>query len=205
MDINQIILEYLRIILSWPTAVFFIGTIFLFKFSNSIKIFLENLRSFRAGPFEFSQQQSSPQEIEKKVEEKLEKSGITLNEEQLKQIEKTFEALSKEKEDKEIKISRQEEVIRYLVERAELYKFLYLNLYLVPNSKNALFWFISPSTKDYFIYSFPLSPQIVNQIAEKEAIFNALLSNGLIEQDGLLFKISEEGKRFLKFLYNVRI
>jgi len=206
MNINQIILEYLRIVLSWPPLVFILAIVFLFKFSNSIKTFLENLRSLKAGPFEFSQQQKPPQEIEKKVEEKLEESGITLNKEQLKQIEETFETLSKEKEDKEVRISQQQEVIRYWVERAELYEFLYLNLYLVYNSKAALLWFINPSTKDNFIYSFFLPPQIVNQIAEKEAIFNALLSSGLIEQDGLLFKISGKGKRFLKFLgYNIGI
>jgi len=189
MNINQIILEYLSILLSWPLLVFILGIVFLFKFSNSIKTFLENLRSLKAGPFEFSQQQKPPEEIEKKIEDKLEESGITL-----------------EKEDKEFQISQQQEVIRYWVERAKLYEFLYLNLYLVPNSKTALLWFINPSTKDNFIYSFILPPQIVNQKEEKEAIFNALLSNGLIEQDGILFKISEKGKRFLKFLgYNINV
>jgi hypothetical protein len=204
MGINQIILEYLRVILSWPLLTFILLIIFLFKFANSIKVFLENLRSLKAGPFEFSQQQKPPEEINKKIEDKLEESGITLTKEQLKQIEETFETLSKEKQNKEFQISKQGEVIRYLAERAELYEFLYLNLYLVYNSKIALFWFVNPSTKDNFIYSFPLPPQIVNQTAEKEAIFTVLLSNGLIEQDGLLFKISEKGKRFLKFLgYNV--
>jgi len=200
MGINQIILEYLRIILSWPLLIFILLIIFLFKFANSIKVFLENLRLLKAGPFEFSQQQEPPEEIEKKIEDKLEESGITLTKEQLKQIEETLETLSREKENKESQIFKQQEVIRYWAERAELYEFLYLNLYLVYNSKLALRWFINPSTKDNFIYSFPLPPQIVNQITEKEAIFNALLSNGLIEQDGLVFKISEKGKRFLKFL-----
>jgi len=204
MGINQIILEYLRVILSWPLLTFILLIIFLFKFANSIKVFLENLRSLKAGPFEFIQQQKPPEEINKKIEDKLEESGITLTKKQLKQIEETFETLSREKQNKEFQISKQEEVIRYLAERAELYEFLYLNLYLVYNSKIALFWFVNSSTKDNFIYSFPLPPQIVNQTAEKEAIFTVLLSNGLIEQDGFLFKISEKGKRFLKFLgYNV--
>jgi len=204
MGINQIILEYLRVILSWPLLTFILLIIFLFKFANSIKVFLENLRSLKAGPFEFIQQQKPPEEINKKIEDKLEESGITLTKKQLKQIEETFETLSREKQNKEFQISKQEEVIRYLAERAELYEFLYLNLYLVYNSKIALFWFVNSSTKDNFIYSFPLPPQIVNQTAEKEAIFTVLLSNGLIEQDEFLFKISEKGKRFLKFLgYNV--
>lgn len=206
MSINQIILEYLRVILSWPTIVLLLGIIFLFKFSHSIRGFLRKLRFFKAGSFEFSQQQSLQQEVEKKVEEKLEESGITLNQEQLKQIQETFETLSKEKGDKEVRITQQEGVIRYWFERAELFEFSYLNLYLAYNSKIALFWLMNPSTKDNFIYSFQLPPQIVNQIAEKEAIFNALLSTGLIEQDGFLFKISEKGKRFLKFLgYNINV
>ena len=171
MNINQIIIEYLKVLLSWPTITFFLVIIFLFKFSESIKIFLSNLRSFKAGLFELNQQQSLPTRVEKKVEGKLENKKITLE------------------------------------KRAELFEFAYLNLYLVYNTKQALLWFyFTPSTRENYIFTFILPPQAINQSVEKEAIFNALLANELIWQEGILFKITEKGKQFLKFLgYNINL
>ena len=219
---HQIILEYLKVLLSWPVVVFVLGIILFFKFSSSIKIFLENLRSFKAGPIEFSQQQREEERTEEKIKKELrEEKGIKLSLSEIKKIQTKIETLSKEKRDKEHKISEQERLIdelfkishdllklnNVLIKDVEFYEFSYLNLYLVDNSKQALWWFYqNPSTKENFINSFFLPPQIVNQIAEKEAIFNALLVNDLIKKQNEFYVISEKGKKFLKFLgYSVKM
>ena len=226
MSINQIILEYLRIVISWPLLIFILGAIFLFKFSNSIKTLLENLHILKAGPFEFSQQ-SKKKRQGKKIEG-IKKDEIASIKEESDELKKNVEIISREKQKITKESKQKERVIKELLKtmnkfvtiltrstnaivslakRAELYEFAYLNLYLVYNSKLALLWFYKVSfTKENFINSFPLPPQIINQTAEKEAIFNALLANGLIEQDGILFRITEKGKRFLKYLgYNIKI
>lgn len=200
----DLILSYIQVILSWPVAFFVVSVIFIFKFRYSIKIFLENIASIKVGPFEASQhQRKSPTEnIEDQVAENLEEQGIKLTKSQLKEIGDAFDNLSKEKERKDTEITNQGQTIKYLLERSELYEFSYLNLLLVQNSKNALLWFHSQfsnsSTKENFMAQYILPPQIVNPIPEREVIFNVLLVNGLLEQNGILFKISEKGVRFLK-------
>jgi len=134
--------------------------------------------------------------------ENLQEQGITLSQEQVQHLDEVFNNLSKEKETKEQEIANKDQAIKYFAERAELYEFAYLSLYLVFNSKLALLWFYNQisnsSTKENFTSQFILNSQVINPFAEKEAIFNALLVNGLLEQNGILFKTSEKGIRFLK-------
>lgn len=203
-EILEIILEYTKTFFSWPVAFFIIALIFIVKFKDSIKLFLENIASIKVGPFEASQRQTKgPEEkIEDQITENLQEQGITLSKEQFQQIDDAFNNLSKEKETKEQESANKDQIIKYFVERSELYEFAYLSLYLVANSKLALLWFFnqpsSSSTKENFIAQFILPPQIINPFAEKEAIFNALIVNGLLEQNGILFKVPEKGIKFLK-------
>lgn len=204
-EILEIILEYLKIFFSWPVAFFVFSLIFVLKFKESIKLFLENIASIKVRPFEASQRQTKgpDEKIEDQITENLQEQGITLTQEQIQQVEGAFSNLTKEKETKEQECENKDQIIQYFVERSELYEFAYLSLYLVHNSKLALLWFYNQisnsSTKENFISQYVLPPpQIINPIAEKEAIFNALMVNGLLEQTGVLFKISEKGTKFLK-------
>lgn len=204
--ILEIILNYITVVLSWPVIFFAISLIFICKFKKSIKSFLENIASIKVGPFEANQRQSqdSKEDIEDQISESLQQKGITLTDNQIKELENEFNNLTKEKEEKDAKIKNQSEIIKYLVERSEIYEFAYLSLSLVYNTKLALRWFYlqvsNSSTKENFMAQFNLPGQIVNPWAEKEAIFNALLTNGLLEQIGSLFKVSEKGIRFLRYV-----
>lgn len=202
-EILDIILNYLQTLLSWPVAFLVVAIIFICKFRESIKIFLENIASIKVGPFEASQhQRKTTEKIDEKIVENLGEQGVKLTQAQLKEISEAFDNISKEKEKKEVEVANQGQAIKYLLERSELYEFAYLNLLLVQNSKIALVWFhsqpLNSSTKENFMAQYILPPQIINPIAEREAIFNVLLVNGLLEQNGALFKVSEKGMRFLK-------
>lgn len=76
-----------------------------------------------------------------------------------------------------------------------------LNSFLVPNSKFSLVWFNNnTSTQDNYVANYRLQGQLVDPIAEKQVIFSVLLANKLIEADGILFKASKKGQRFLKHI-----
>lgn len=94
------------------------------------------------------------------------------------------------------------------LELKEISEFLYINSFLVNNSKRALFWFYNQknqsSTKQNFISMFPLQEQIIDQTIEKENIFNALFSTQLLEKDGENFNVSEKGTKFLKILNYIK-
>lgn len=186
--------DYLSIILSWPIVVLALGLIFLFKFSQSIEDFLKNSNLRKAGPLEFEQRQQGPSS--KDIEEKA-AVGINLTQGQFQQIEQAFQ-------EKETQLANKDEAIKYLLERAELFEFAFLNLNLVYNTKVALMWFYlqtgHASTKENFIALYILPPNIPNPEIEKEAIFNALFVNQLIQQNGNLFEVTDKGKRFLQYL-----
>lgn len=168
---HQLFLDYVKTIFSWPFVIFILGIISILKFSSSIRIFLESIRLSKAGPFEFLEKQS-PFPV--------------------KEADKQIDSVSKTDKEK----------IENLLVRAEFFEFSYFNLFFVYNTKQALIWFYgnSQSTKDNFVESFALPQQVINQKAEKETIFNILLANALLEQNGILFFTSEKGKRFLQYL-----
>ena len=203
-EIIEVIPNYFDSIVSWPAVFFVVALIFILKFKYSIGIFLENIASIKLGPFEASQRQVKIPEdrIEDQLAENLQEQGMTLSKEQIQQLDEAFNDLSKERETKEQEIINQAQVIKILGEKAELYEFAYLSLYLVDNSKRALSWFYfqpnSSSTQGNFFAQFSIPAQIINIAAEKEAILNALLVNGLIEQNGVIFKVSDKGGKFLK-------
>lgn len=200
----SLIREYIETFLSWPVISLIISLYVITKFSESIKIFLENVKTFKAGSLEMTTQSRSPQQEVTSVEVKdeLKEKGITLSNDQIQTIENEFDKVVKEKQNIEQEVGTQKETINYLAVKAELYEFAYLNLYFVPNTKNVLLWFNSQNscTHQYFIYNYQLPSVIINPDAEKEAIFNALITNQLLDHDLSLIKINDKGKRFLKFI-----
>lgn len=178
-----LIKDYLAVILTWPTAILTLGLIFIYKFNNSIKIFLEKINYLKAPGVELSQQQSispSPpsqdQQNDQQIVENLSadktNEGITLTPEQLNDLAAAFEKI----------------------------EFKYLALHLVQNTVFALLSIsTSPITKDYFLQAFQLPSQIINPNLERQAIINELLSNELVVENSLL-KITEKGNRFLRFM-----
>lgn len=180
--ITEIIPKYLTLVLTWPVAVFVLGVVFIALFKIEIRFFITNISKIKWGNFETTQQGKA----ESSQNEELKDSGNAL--ELLDEATVQTGAIN------------QEEIINALITRAEFYEFAYLDKFLVYNSKQALLWFQNPSTKDHFITNFQLLGQIANPIAEKEAIFSALISNSLIQSEGLLVSISEKGIKFLKHI-----
>ncbi|MGA2666487.1 MAG: hypothetical protein ABSE91_00145 [Patescibacteria group bacterium] len=197
LEIIKVIPEYLKAVLSWPVAIFVLGLIFILKFSDSIREFLKNIYSLRVGPVEATQR--PPENIDRKIENSLEQKGITLTEEQINLLDQEFLKISGESEEKEKKIQEKENFINYLVQRSELYEFLYLNLFFVPNTKIVLKWAhdLGSFTKDLFniIYE----PRIPDKL-ERESIFNVLLQNIMIQKIDDSYIVTEKGIRFLKFI-----
>jgi hypothetical protein len=103
-------------------------------------------------------------------------------------------------QEKEKAIEGYQGIVKALLERMKIYEFAYLNLFLVFNSKLALWWFQQQGsvTKDLFKSTFPLPDTVQNPEQEREVIFSVLLSNGLIEYTGQLCTVPEKGQEFLR-------
>lgn len=195
--IKEIIPLYLDLILSWPVAVLVIAFLIIFKYSEEIRNFIKNMSSVKWGPFEASHSQGPTEDVEEKVEDDLQKKGVSLTKEEWDQIENLVNQ-------RDAQISQFQDALKATLERAENYEFAYLNLALVHNTKLALYWFTlqqsGASTKENFISLFPLPQQIRDPLTEKEAIFNALITNGLLIQDGGAYKTTDKGVKFLEHI-----
>lgn len=203
----QMINTFLGIILSWPVAVLIICLVFFYRFSKQISAFLENISTVKWGSFEAQRQgdkQSATENVTEKTNEDLAAQGITLTNAQWQHIENLVNELTTTQNQQSLTIQQYQEALKATFERAENFEFAYLNLALVLNSKFALLWFKAQpsksSTKQNFCLVFQLPPQIFDHNTEKEAIFNVLLANALITQNGELFTISEKGEKFLKHI-----
>lgn len=197
----ELVRKYIETLTSLPIIILLLAIILIFKFSNSIKTFLENSNLKQAGPIGFGQQQHTPssKDIENKVTEDLEEKGVTLSNEQLQKIDQAFQ-------EKEMLLVNKDKVISYLIARSELFEFEYLKLILVYNTKTALLWFsLLPSNRENFMINFQLVGQVPNVWIEKEAILNALLVNQLLEVKNRILITTEKGRRFLRHLgYNLK-
>lgn len=197
--------EFLRVILSWPVVILVLCLIFFRKFSEQISSFLKNVSTVKWGTFEAQRQEGKlTEDVVAKTSADLAAQGINLSQEQWGQIENLVSELTTTRDQQGITIEKYQEALKATFERAENYEFAFLNLSLVSNTKFALLWFLSQpnksSTKLNFSFNFQLPPQIINQTAEKEAIFNALLVNVLLTQNGEVFSISEKGEKFLRHI-----
>ena len=126
-----------------------------------------------------------------------------LNVKNFNEFNKLLEDVVKEGLTDKSKINKLETRLEAVTNLWKFYMFSYFNLYLVANSKLALLWlYHKPAkTKEMFKLSILVSPNVSSPDLEKEAIFNALLSNNLIFKDSRdLYSVSDIGRGFLTFL-----
>lgn len=195
----EIILKFLNVLLTWPVTALVLGIVFIIVFKSEIKILLKS-KKVKVGSVEFEQDLQSKESEEAKEETKISHpGGKYFSDEQIAQLGQAINNLEADSTQKEKKINELTNLAVQLNERAETFEFLFLNTLLVMNSKIALkHWFKDGSTKDYFMSSYPLPDTVADKHQELSAIFNTLLVNGLIEQSGEIFKVSEKGKKFLQ-------
>jgi hypothetical protein len=197
MEIAKIILEYFKVLLAWPVMAFIISMVFLFRFTDSIKHFIEKhyLRKFGSAEFE-------SQNRDTLIQEKLttNTNGEIISLEQMKSFESELEKLRSNISTKHEEIQQKDGLIDFLIYRAEYFEFSYLNLFYVLNTKNVLLWFFSvrQATKDFFSLTYQ---SVIQSPFEREAIFNALLNYEMIKpQDNGMVCITDKGIRFLKYI-----
>lgn len=199
IDIAKEILEYLKVIFSWPIIVFTLSMIFMFKFSKEIHDFLLNTTHFKAGPVEMTKQ-SEEEPPSEKIEGNLENdNNVQFTQDQITALDNEFTRLSSETDQQKQTIEQKDEFIRYLIARLELTEFAYLNLFFVPNTKMVLHWLrsVGQTTKELFNISF--QPSIPSEV-ERETIFSVLLGNEMIIEQNSQFQLTEKANKFLDYL-----
>jgi len=187
MVITEIILNYLKLIFSWPVAFFIIMIVFLFKYRDSLNKLIENIKSVKAAGVEVIAQT-------KTEEPDVEKEDINK-----KVIDNLLHQLGTLELEKGKIVSEAQTLIWGLYNEAEFYKFSFLNLLFVANTKIILKWFndISETTKE--IYKSSWRPIIKNE-EQLDIILSVLLNFKMVEENDINVRITEDGRKFLIFI-----
>jgi hypothetical protein len=174
LDEWKLIRDYLEVFLSFPVVILILGISFLTIFREPIKTFLNNSRPSQLGPVGVEQSQTPSPELP-------EAHGTPATPAQ-----------------------DEEGIINELVRRNELLEFHFLKLALVSHTQLALAWFYyqpeKTAVKNLFLTNFELPAYITNVTVEKEAVLNALVQAGLLEQDLNTLRVTQKGENFLRFI-----
>ncbi|HSE29154.1 MAG TPA: hypothetical protein VLA77_01040 [Candidatus Saccharimonadales bacterium] len=177
-----LIKDYLAVIITWPTAILVLGLVFMYRFSEAIRVFLSKIDRLKAVGVELSQQQSvtPPTPTDSKEQ-------------------KTVEDLESKVDDGSVTLTKRQ--VDNLVTLLETMDFRFLNLHLVQNTKNALRVMTqSEVRKSAFLQVYQVPPQLTDPVTERQAILNALFDAGLIHEESDILKATEKGVRFLAFI-----
>lgn len=195
---------------SWYFVTAFLGLIFIFftrKAWNEVikKAAIEIKNRFFTFKHPGQEQQKVAKTPGRSVDEHKEFRELLkkLNVKNFNEFNELLENAVRESLSDKSKIKELEARLGAVTELWKFYMFSYLNLFLVTDSKFALLWLHhNPGkTKEMFSLSIFVSPNIPAPNLQKEAIFNALVSNNLIFKDSRdLYSVSDIGKDFLAFL-----
>ncbi|MBI1337578.1 MAG: hypothetical protein GC164_11515 [Phycisphaera sp.] len=188
MDIAAIILDYLRVLFSWPvvTGVIAISAICLFK--SDIKLLMSRIAKIRfPGGSELSTSQLERTKEEKTESERPEVPQVEANQPVPLPADLEF-------------TQQQLEAVRqlYLNERANAYlwEYRYLNYFLAYQTQQVLDWLVPMSA--------PISRSLFDNIwtpyipivQERDAIINALQAHYLIGMDSGLISVTPKGQEY---------
>lgn len=179
----ELVLEYLKVILSAPVMAIIAFALFLSIFKADIKGLMHRIARIKFPGGELAVSQSEPP-VEPKpapkvpAEEPMVPSTKKLGKEQSAE----FSKLLKEKEDE-----------------AELWEFRYLNEYFVPNTQTILDWFSARSGPIMFsLFNASWSPTIPSP-TERETILNVLCAHRLVSREGDVLAVTPKGEEYAKW------
>lgn len=170
MEVAELVLEYLKALLTWPVMGLTVFLTFLLLFRAELSGLIERIENARfPGGTEFSTPQKHNLEMER--EERKPPS----------QDEDHSPNLADILDSEQIKVV--EDRLKHLDSLAKYWEYNYLNLFLVPNSQRVLDWFVgtgNPVPKQTFhsVWS-----TIIHSEKERKAILQALGNHHLIYED----------------------
>jgi len=186
MEMANLILEYLRVLLSPQIVGGVVAIIFLFVFEKELKVLIGRVASIR-----FPGGELSTSQIERATEVPLSSMPSTLPERPVP-IEGGNDPTPQDFEQ-----LRQMYTAEKIQSRVWEYRFL--NMYLVRQTQEVLDWFIVLEQPTTFRLVDTHWMQFIPDFKEREAILNALLNHHLVEQRGELLQVTPKGHEYARW------
>lgn len=171
---NRVAIDLLRLLLGWPVVIGLLLVGFAIWFRDEIGAFLANVGAIKTRWAEIQMQQPAPPE------------GEPLP--------------TTEDGDAQATDEDNREVIRALQRAVYFWFNRYLSVYLVPHTKQVLLWLSDQTTPIQSVAVWAEWGKVIQSPAEQQAVLTALLENGLVEWTRGMLRITENGRRFVKFM-----
>ena len=184
MDTETLILEYLKVILTAPTVIGVLGTIFLLLFKNELRSLINRIASLKIGSAELTAPQLPPP-ADQTAQGQLPNPappqlppGVSVPPQATRLVE---QALAAERA------------------RAYLWEYRYLNYFLVYATQRVLDWLASlPASITVTAYDSYWQPLIPSG-EQRRTILAALESHNLITFRSDLIEVTPKGREYLQF------
>lgn len=188
MEIAKVVLEYVKVLLAWPTVAGLVALVFMGIFRQELRELIGRVFSIKfpgggevlASQREKLREETAPRNQPPQVPtQQIElPPGITLTTEQAQQV---------------VQLVQSERA------NAALWEYRYLNLYLVRSTQAVLDWFATlPQPISLLLVDSHLQA-FVPDANERVAILQALQSHHLVQRTGDLFAITHKGREYLQW------
>lgn len=174
----EIVLEYLKVLITWPFAVIFIAVLCITNFKEAISFWLRSLKIQHGDTVISSQYVHNKFENEKnKAEEKLIEQTQPKNEE----------------------VVNGADALNWRA-NAYIWEYRYLNYYLILQTHLVLDWIYDLKTAIAFSF-FDTSFKVTIPLAEERmAIITALSNHYLVSFEGSKIEITEKGREYIEYM-----
>lgn len=201
MSIARLVLDYLGVLLSWPVMVFALGLVFLIRFRASLEYLLRNIGSIKLpGGAEILAQLPVPPEEDTDADTAVDELPDT----QRELVDALLSQLEAQQAQAMSEQEQREQTFRQLQWAALYWEFMYLSKFLVPKTQ----WVLKtlrtaqpPLTRTAFNHYWPLWQ--FGGVTEREAVFSALTTTGLVQEDNSVLKVTPKGDAFVQFVGGV--
>jgi hypothetical protein len=193
---SDLVLKLLALLLSWPVSVLIMALVFLSRFQGAIDFFLRNVRSVN---FPGGNVQIQPQTETKPTDTNTPPGTMVISAEQREQLGRYIQDLQQQHSAATAAKQDTEQRLKQAYTDSIAWKFSYLNLFYVPQTKQVLHWFAyhSPQTRESYNLSWQSYIQDSNQ---RGIVLDVLLQFNMLKMDNVNIAITPEGHGFLQFI-----
>jgi len=184
MDLANLILEYLKVLLSAPVVTGIVAILFFLLFREDIKALLLRIAKIRfPGGAELSTSQSERQIKEEKVESKG-----------LPSVDRTIPGLPANLGQEERR--KVEEIVRAERATAYVWEYRYLNYFLVYATQRVLDWLISLGQSTTYNHFDTIWLPLIPSANERSAIISALQAHHLVQVHDAVIEVTPKGREY---------
>jgi hypothetical protein len=192
----QILLEYVRVFLSWPAVVLALGVIFLVRFKEPIKALIDRAASIKlpgGGELVFPQTALNALNARTGDEARPTTLAVQVQAEQIAVNDP--QAPPAHPAD----VAALEQRLRSERERAYLWEYRFLNYFLAPKTQIVLEWLASRQPTNFATYDNWIMAQVRNPV-ERFAMIEALRSHHLLSVDeNWLMSVTPKGREYMQW------